>query len=165
MVGFAYDYPADHHTGWHHHPRARLLHAIAGIMRVATRSAHFVVPPGTGLWIPAHTHHVTHMPTGLAMRALFLREDAAPAGPDAVSVVALSPLLRALILAACEQPVMWDTKAVRSGMWWHWRYMKSAMLQRGRSQYLPAAIRGSNASRRRCSPTRRIRAGWRRLRI
>jgi AraC-like DNA-binding protein len=37
-----------------------------------------------------------------------LREDAARAGPDTVTVVAISPLLRALILAACEQPVMWD---------------------------------------------------------
>src|SRR6185312_13370669 len=108
MVGFAYDYPAAHYTGWHQHPRAQLLHATAGVMRVETRSALFIVPPGTGLWVPAHTEHVTRMPGGLTMRALFLREDAARAGPDAVTVVAISPLLRALILAACEQSVMWD---------------------------------------------------------
>ena len=66
------------------------------------------MPPGTGLWMPADTPHVTRMPARLAMRGLFLREDAARAGPDAVTVVAVSPLLRELILAACEQPVMWD---------------------------------------------------------
>src|SRR4051812_23097590 len=77
-------------------------------MRVGTASALFIVPPGTGLWMPAHTPHVTRMPQGLAMRALFLREDAARAGPDAVTVVAVSPLLRELILAACGQPVTWD---------------------------------------------------------
>jgi AraC-like DNA-binding protein len=108
MVGFAYDYPAAHETGWHHHPRAQLLHAIAGVMRVATQSALFIVPPGTGLWVPAHMPHSVRMPTGLAMRALFLRDDAAQAGSKAVTVVAVSPLLRELILAACEQPVMWD---------------------------------------------------------
>ena len=108
MVGYAYDYATDHDTGWHKHPRAQLLHAISGIMRVATATALFIVPPGTGLWVPAHTEHVTRMPSGLAMRGLFLREDAARAGPDRVTVVAISPLLRALILAACEQPVMWD---------------------------------------------------------
>ena len=75
---------------------------------MATATALFIVPPGTGLWVPAHTAHVTRMPSGLAMRGLFLREDAARAGPDRVTVVAISPLLRALILAACEQPVMWD---------------------------------------------------------
>ena len=108
MVGYAYDYATDHYTGWHQHPRAQLLHATSGTMRMATATALFIVPPGTGLWVPAHTEHVTRMPSGLAMRGLFLREDAARAGPDTVTVVAISPLLRALILAACEQPVMWD---------------------------------------------------------
>lgn len=108
LVGYARDCPADHDTGWHSHPRAQLLHAVAGVIRVATASALFIVPPGTGLWVPAHTSHATRMPKGLAMRGLFLREDAARAGPGAVTVVAISPLLRELILAACDQPVMWD---------------------------------------------------------
>lgn len=108
LVGYAHDYAAGSDTGWHQHPRAQLLHAVAGVMRVITRAALFIVPPGTGLWMPAHTLHVTRMPAGLRMRALFLREDAAGAGPDAVTVVAVSPLLRALILAACDEPVMWD---------------------------------------------------------
>jgi AraC-like DNA-binding protein len=108
LVGYAHDYGMAHDTGWHQHPRAQFLHAIAGVMRVGTRSALFIVPPGTGLWMPANTPHATRMPQGLAMRALFLREDAAGAGPGAVTVVAVSPLLRELILAACEQPVMWD---------------------------------------------------------
>ena len=108
LVGYAYDYADPHDTGWHQHPRAQLLHAIAGVLRVVTRAALFVVPPGTGLWMPAMTPHVTRMPAGLAMRALFMREDAARAGPGTVTVVAVSPLLCELILAACEQPVMWD---------------------------------------------------------
>ncbi len=97
-----------HDSGWHQHPRAQLLHAIDGVMRVATEAALFIVPPGTGLWMPARTLHLTRMPPGLRMRALFLREDAAAAGPRAVTVVAVSPLLRELILTACEEPVMWD---------------------------------------------------------
>jgi AraC-like DNA-binding protein len=108
LVGYAHDYPADHETGRHSHPRAQLLHATSGVLRVATDESLFIVPPGTGLWVPAHTPHATRMPGGLAMRGLFLREDAARAGPGEVTVVAISPLLRELILAACEQPVMWD---------------------------------------------------------
>jgi AraC-like DNA-binding protein len=108
LVGYAHDFAEPNDTGWHQHPRAQLLHAGSGVMRVATAKALFVVPPGTGLWVPAQTRHVTRMPAGLKMRALFLREDAARAGPDAVTVVAISPLLRELILAACNEPVMWD---------------------------------------------------------
>jgi AraC-like DNA-binding protein len=108
LVGYASDYSTDNDTGWHSHPRAQLLHALAGVFRVATQTALFIVPPSTGLWVPAHTLHNSRMPKGLEMRGLFLREDAARAGPDAVTVVAISPLLRELILAACDQPVMWD---------------------------------------------------------
>ena len=108
MVGYARDYGVDHVTGWHQHPRAQLLHAMSGTMRVETAAALYIVPPGTGLWVSANTEHLTRMPGGLAMRGLFLREDAARAGPDAVMVVAISPLLRELILAACEQLLMWD---------------------------------------------------------
>jgi AraC-like DNA-binding protein len=77
-------------------------------MRVETQSAMFIVPPRTGLWVPAHTSHGTRMPAGLSMRALFLREDAARAGPGRITVVAVSPLLRELILAACAQGIAWD---------------------------------------------------------
>lgn len=108
MVGYAFDYAVGHDTGWHQHPRAQLLYATAGVMRVTTAAALFIVPPGTGLWMPAATSHVTRMPAGLCMRGLFLRSDAARAGPDVVTVVAVSPLLRELILAACEEQVMWD---------------------------------------------------------
>jgi len=108
LVGYASDYAAAHDTGWHRHPRAQLLFSIAGVMRVATETAWFIVPPGTGLWMPAQILHLTRMPPGLRMRALFLREDAARAGPGAVTVVAVSPLLRELILTACAQSVTWD---------------------------------------------------------
>jgi AraC-like DNA-binding protein len=118
LVGYAVDYEAGYDTGWHQHPRAQLLHAIEGVLRVETEAAQFVLPPGTGLWMPARTLHVTRMPAGLRMRALFLRADAARAGPGAVpgdvpgdvTVVAISPLLRELILAACDEPVTWDER-------------------------------------------------------
>jgi AraC-like DNA-binding protein len=114
LVGYAIDYEVGYETGWHQHPRAQLLHAVEGVLRVATEAAQFVLPPGTGLWMPARTLHMTRMPAGLRMRALFLRADAARAGPGAVMVVAVSPLLRELILAACEEPVAWDERGPAS---------------------------------------------------
>ena len=110
LVGYAIDYHEGNDTGWHLHPRAQLLHAIEGVLRVQTETAQFIVPPGTGLWVPARTLHVTRMPAGLRMRALFLRADAARAGPSTAMVVAVSPLLRELILAACEEPLAWDER-------------------------------------------------------
>ena len=110
LVGYAHDYASGHHTGLHRHPRAQLLFATAGVMRVTTEPALFTVPPGTGLWVPADTLHAVRMNGAVAMRALFLRPDAAASGPTATTVIAVSALLRELILTVCNEPVVWDAK-------------------------------------------------------
>jgi AraC-like DNA-binding protein len=107
LVGYAADYPAGHDTGRHTHPRAQLLYAIAGVMRVQTDDALYIVPPTTGLWLPARVPHAVQMPDSLRMRALFLRESVARSGPGAVTVIAVSGLLRELILAACDEGPAW----------------------------------------------------------
>lgn len=108
LAGLARDYPDGHCTGRHGHERAQLLYATAGVMRIATDAAGFVVPPGRALWVPAALPHAVTMQGAVAMRALFLRADAAAAGPAATAVLAVSPLLRELILAACAEPPEWD---------------------------------------------------------
>lgn len=110
MAGYAGDYPSGHETGLHRHPRAQLLFATTGVMRVTTEAALFTIPPGTGLWVPADTLHGVRMDGEVAMRALFLRSDAAVSGPPSVSVIAVSPLLRELILTVCAEPVVWDAR-------------------------------------------------------
>src|SRR5271157_1100987 len=92
MAGYAQDYASGHETGLHRHPRAQLLFATAGVMRVATEAAVFTVPPGTGLWVPAGTLHGVRMDGKVRMRALFLRADAAASGPSTTTVIAVSPL-------------------------------------------------------------------------
>ena len=115
LAAFARDYPSGHDTGWHSHARAQLLYATGGVMRVSTGAAAFVVPPGRALWVPAGLPHAVSMRGGVAMRALFVRRDAAAGGgPAAATVLAVSPLLRELILAACAEPLEWD-QAGRAG--------------------------------------------------
>ncbi|NOG73442.1 helix-turn-helix domain-containing protein [Roseicella sp. DB1501] len=108
LVGFTRDYPEGEAVPRHRHERVQLLYATRGIMRITTDAASFVVPPGRALWLPAGVAHLTETQGRLAMRALFLRADAARAGPAAVTVMAVSPLLRELVLAACAEPLEWD---------------------------------------------------------
>lgn len=110
MVGYSCDYTSGHDTGLHRHPRAQLLFATAGVMRITTQATLFTVPPGTGLWVPADTLHAVRMDGAVRMRALFLRADAAASGPAAATVIAVSPLLRELILTVCGEPVVWDAQ-------------------------------------------------------
>lgn len=110
VVGYAMDYPDGFRTGRHSHPRAQLIYAIAGVMRIETDAAGYTIPPGSGLFMPAGVPHEVRMDGAVAMRALFLRADAARAGPGRTTVIAVSALLRELILAACAEPVVWDRK-------------------------------------------------------
>ncbi|WP_426955225.1 AraC family transcriptional regulator [Muricoccus radiodurans] len=108
LAAFRRDYSDGDQTGRHRHARVQLLYALRGVMRIVTDIASFVVPAGRALWVPAGEPHAVQIVGPVAMRALFLRADAARAGPEGVAVLATSPLLRELILAACEEPLEWD---------------------------------------------------------
>lgn len=107
MVGFAEDYPNGLVASRHSHARAQLLYAASGVMRIETPGAVFTVPPTTALFLPAHAPHAIRMEGAVALRALFLREDAAGRAGSSTRVIAVSALLRELILAACAEPLEW----------------------------------------------------------
>src|SRR5262245_6334474 len=94
IVGFACDYPSGLSSGMHSHPRAQLLYAISGVMRVDTSDANYLVPPTTGLFLPADAEHAITMHGPVAMRALFMREDAATRVAKSPKVIFISGLLR-----------------------------------------------------------------------
>ena len=106
LVGFAANYPAGQRTRRHSHPRVQLLYAVTGVMRIDTPTTAYTVPPALALVLPADTLHTVRMDGPVAMRALFLREDAATRA-NRTGVIAVSPLLREVILAACAEPVEW----------------------------------------------------------
>jgi len=107
LVGFAKDYPAGWCNPLHTHPWAQVIYAVAGVMRIKTPDTAYVVPPSTALFMPADMPHAVHMDGPVALRALFLREDAAARVSTRTGVITVSPLLREVILAACSEPFRW----------------------------------------------------------
>lgn len=92
----------------HSHSKAQLLFAIGGAMWVTTADRTVVVPGNRAVWVPARMQHRLRMAGPVAMRALFFEAasfEAAGAGPaDQARVVAVTPLLRALILRLHDRP-------------------------------------------------------------
>lgn len=115
LVGLSRDYPAGFTAELHAHPRAQLLYAVSGVMRIGTPAAAFFVPPSMTLFLPASALHAIRMDGPVAMRALFLRKDAAARAGKGTAVVAVSPLLREVVLAACAEPLDWDRRG--RGRW------------------------------------------------
>ncbi len=108
VVAWATDYPRDTVIPPHSHPRAQLIYAFAGVMTVRTAVGTWVVPPARALWVPARIEHAIHAAGVLRMRSLYIAPDAAPRLPRDCRVIAVSPLLRALILRAMGLPRLYD---------------------------------------------------------
>ena len=89
----------------HSHERDQLLYAVSGIMRLRTEGEAWVVPPEGAVYIPAGTQHAVEMHGEVDMRTLYIDTVAGPEPPRALCAVAVTGLMRELILALSEEPV------------------------------------------------------------
>lgn len=100
--GRAVNYQTGHIIEPHSHPTHQLIYAIQGVSTVFADKGQWIVPPSRGLWMPAHTVHQLRMVGEVRLRTLYIRTDAANNLPSQCQVIAISPLLRELILAAMD---------------------------------------------------------------
>lgn len=108
VVGYAKDYPTGLVADTHSHPKAQLIYAVSGVMHVETESMGYVIPPSSALLMPADLEHAIYMDGAVKMRTLFLKSSGTSDICDSSRVIAVTPLLRELILAACSEPLDWD---------------------------------------------------------
>jgi AraC-like DNA-binding protein len=108
VAAMAKEFEDGHHIAPHTHERAQLIFAADGVMTVTTPEGSWVVPPLRAVWMPAGVTHEIHMAGAVAMRTLYVRPDAAGRLPGRARVIAVSTLLRELILRACTLPVLYD---------------------------------------------------------
>jgi AraC-like DNA-binding protein/quercetin dioxygenase-like cupin family protein len=92
----------------HQHQRDQLLYGISGIMRLRSEREAWIVPRDRAVYIPAGTRHSVSMHGNVDMRTLYIDTKAAADRPDGVCVVAVSSLLRELIMALSEEPVAYE---------------------------------------------------------
>ncbi|MFP6773579.1 MAG: helix-turn-helix transcriptional regulator [Alphaproteobacteria bacterium] len=95
-------------TPLHHHARDQLLHAARGIMRLRTEQQAWIVPRDSAVYIPAGTPHAVSMHGAVEMRTLYIDTAAGDGRPRDFRVVAVSNLLRELILALGEEAMDYD---------------------------------------------------------
>ena len=156
----------------HSHQRDQLIYAVSGLMRVRTERNAWIVPPDRAVYLPARTIHSISMRGDVEMRTLYIARDAAgvafsgevasgspqktrqlkdilPAGP---TVMAVSRLLRELVLALVDEPLLYD-QAGRGGAIVSLIVSEIARAQRSAARH-PDAARSAVATRLR-TPARR----------
>ena len=126
----------------HSHPRDQLIYAVSGLMRVRTERDAWIVPPDRAVYLPARMTHSISMRGEVEMRTLYIARGAAGAAfsgeslsrtrsgmasgspqktrqlkdilPAGATVIAVSRLLRELVLALVDEPLLYD-QAGRGG--------------------------------------------------
>src|SRR5262245_57035694 len=97
---FSVGYPTGHVIPDHTHDWDQLIYASRGVMTVYTPDGSWVVPPQRAVWVTAGVTHRIGLSGSVAMRSLYLAPGLTTTAPRRCSVVAVSPLLRELILHA-----------------------------------------------------------------
>jgi AraC-like DNA-binding protein/quercetin dioxygenase-like cupin family protein len=109
------EYPDGYRVPTHRHSRSQLLHALTGVVMVSTGKGRWMVPPEHAIWLPAGVDHSVEMLGDVAMRSIYVRPDALEGLPRDLRVVAVTSLMRSLIVEAVTLKPNPDP-ATRAGM-------------------------------------------------
>ena len=82
----------------HHHPRAQLLWAMQGVLRIRSAATTWVVPPSHAVWIQGGVPHDVQSDTETTVRNLYIDPSLLlRTATSRCAVLALTALMRALI--------------------------------------------------------------------
>lgn len=84
----------------HTHRRAQLLYSVRGVMRVMTALGTWLVPSSQAVWIPSMMEHQVIATEAISIRSIYVDPARSAELPADCCVIALTPLLRELILRA-----------------------------------------------------------------
>lgn len=91
----------------HQHRRAQLLYTVRGIVNCEIEDGVWIVPPQCAVWIPSNLPHASRGSGTTECYCLFVDADAVPGLPQTCCTIAVSPLLRELLLKAVGFPELY----------------------------------------------------------
>ena len=115
LAAMAKRFPDRFEIAEHHHPRDQLLFAVEGVMRITTAQQAWIVPPDRAVYVPGGIPHKVAMRGEVAMRTLYIEAGAIAEMPTKPTAFIASNLLRELILAFLDEPVVYDESG-RAGL-------------------------------------------------
>ncbi len=93
---------------WHDHERHQLVCPRNGVLGVSTPTAMWTVPPDRAVWVPAGVAHAHRAYGPTDMRAIMFDRPLNPLGVDQPTALAVSPLLREVIVSLTEGEELTD---------------------------------------------------------
>lgn len=91
----------------HHHRKAQLMYAVRGMLTCEIEDGIWIVPPQCAIWIPGSLPHAVRGNGESECYCLFVQPDAVPGLPAGCCTLAVSPLLRELMVKAAGYPELY----------------------------------------------------------
>lgn len=108
VIATGTDYPEGYHIKPHRHRRSQLLYGARGTLTVHTDQGAWVVPPERAMWIPGGTQHEVRVLGAVSIHSLYIEPEFTASLPQQCTVMAPSPLMRNLLLAAVDAPLEYE---------------------------------------------------------
>ncbi len=108
VLAIGNDYPPSFELDTHQHRRGQLLYAARGVVAVSTPQGAWVAPPERAVWIPGGIPHAVRMVGAVSTRSVMIEPGVCNALGPACRVIAVSPLLRSLLVAATALPIEYE---------------------------------------------------------
>ena len=98
-------------TGWHSHEVHQIEYALQGVVEVETDAGHYLLPPQQAAWIPAGLEHQAVMNPDVKTVAVMFDAQMIPDTGDRARIIAVSPLIREMMIYALRWPIDRRTRA------------------------------------------------------
>ena len=92
-------------TGWHSHDMHQIEYAVGGVVEVETADAHYLLPRQQAAWIPAGLAHQAVMNPAVRTVSVMFDPRLVPRAGDRARILAVSPLVREMMLYAVRWPI------------------------------------------------------------
>lgn len=114
--GFASETFGDFELDPHHHAKSQLLLVLRGALTCEVDGGLWIVPPCSAIWIPGGTRHAIKVTGALEGYGAFIAPDIEIQLSAACCAVAVTPLLRELLIRAAHLPFLYDEGGALSRM-------------------------------------------------
>lgn len=104
IVAWGGNYASGDEIPAHTHPRAQLLYAVDGVMRIQTPQSVWTIPSHRALWVPPNVEHHSFMMSDLELRTLYVSKDIPLSLGKECRAISVSGLLCELILGLLQEP-------------------------------------------------------------
>lgn len=100
---FRFEYQKNQHVQSHSHDFGQLIYASEGCLKIISSDNYWIIPPQRGVWVPPNIEHEVITLTDISMETVLVdSRKNTPFHKDRCSVVSITPLMRELIVIACD---------------------------------------------------------------